>query len=29
MMQTRKMLTHGPKSIAQPAWHLLYKNGTT
>jgi hypothetical protein len=29
MLQTRKMLTHGPKSIAQPAWQLLYKNGIT
>ena len=29
MMQTRKMLTHGPKSIAQPAWQLLYKKGIT
>jgi hypothetical protein len=27
MLQTRKMLTHGTKSIAQPAWQLLYKNG--
>ena len=23
MMQSRKMLTHGPRSIAQPAWQLL------
>jgi hypothetical protein len=29
MMQTRKMLSHGPKSIAQPAWQMLYKNGIT
>lgn len=28
-MQTRKMLSHGPKSIAQPAWQMLYKNGIT